>query len=279
MNKADHLNSLSYIKSRLDTIRERPGKINTEDIDLVYKFSSTLASKEYLGGLVQGIIFVGSAYRGEAGPDSDLDLLVIMDDVDNEITSEMASAYSLTIGSLIAKLNAQEKLHVTTLGMLRFWDGVLKGDPVLMTMLRYGKPIVDTGFFKPLKTLLERGLIKATPESINAHVKMARALLNSTRSHMLAGMADLYWAVVDATHAVIMKEGMETPYPTKAPEVFAKIALKKKIPSSYVSTVREMVALMKAITHGKKKDITGVELERWRKRVTLFVERIELMIK
>jgi len=278
MNKADHLNSLSYIKSRLDLIREKPGKINTEDVDLVYKFSSTLASKEYLGGLVQAIVFVGSAYRGEAGPDSDLDILVIMDDVDNEITSEMASAYSLTIGSLIAKLNAQDKLHVTTLGMLRFWDGVIKGDPVIMTMLRYGKPIVDTGLVKPLKTLLERGLIKATPESINAHIKMARSLLNSTRSHMIAGLADLYWAVVDATHALIMKEGLETPYPTKAPEVFASIAKRKKIPLAHVATVREIVKLMKDLTHAKKKDVTGLELERWRKRVASFVEKIESMI-
>lgn len=278
MDKADHLSNLSYLKSRLDLIKEKPGKINTEDIELVYKFASTLASKEYLGGLIQAIVFIGSAYRGEAKPGSDLDVLVIMDDVDNEITSEMGSAYSLTIGSLIAKLNAQDRLHITTLGMLRFWDGVLNGDPVLMTMLRYGKPLVDTGFFKPLKTLLERGLIKSTPESINAHVKMARALLNSTRSHMLAGLADLYWAVVDSVHALIMNEGLEAPYPTKAPVVFARIAKRKRISAEYVLTVKEIVTLMKSITHGKRKELTGIELEKWRKRVASFVTKIESLI-
>ena len=133
--KKEHLSTLSHLKERIELIKSKPGVLKTEDIKLVYDFASRLASKEMLGGFVQAIVLFGSVMRKEAKKDSDLDLLVILDDVSNEITSEMASAYSLTVGSLLAKLNAHDKIHLTTLGIIRFWDGVRNGEPVITIML------------------------------------------------------------------------------------------------------------------------------------------------
>ncbi len=271
MNNKEHLASLSNLKERMTLIKARPGKIKTEDIELVYKFASQLASKEYMGGLIQAIVLFGSVSRGENVEESDIDLLVLINDVENVITSEMASAYSLTVGSLLARLNAQDKLHLTTLGLLRFWDGVRNGDPVIMSLLRTGKPIVDTGFFTPLKKLLEKGLIKPSKESIQAHLSMARKLVNTTHAHIVASVADLYWAVMDAFHAYVMALDLEPVAPLKAPALMKKLAKKFKLPQEHVETLTDLVKIMKAVTHNRKKSFTGQEYEKLKTRATNFV--------
>ncbi len=274
IKEREHLVGISNLKARLTLIKSRPGKIRTGDIELVYKFSSQLASKEYMGGLIQAIVLFGSVSRDEQMEDSDIDLLVLINDVENVITSEMASAYSLTTGSLLAKLNAHEKLHLTTLGVLRFWDGVRNGDPVIMSLLRTGKPIVDTGFFTPLKKLLEKGLIKPSPESVRAHMSMARKLVNNTKMHVVASVADLYWAVMDSFHAYVMALGLRTVAPLKAPALMKKLARKYGIPARHVTTMAELVKVMRAVIHGRKNEFTGAEYDRLKKKASDFVKYV-----
>lgn len=260
-------------------IKSKPGKINTADIELVYKFSSLIASKEYLGGLIQAVILFGSVARGEESIDSDIDLLVLVNDVDNEISQEMASAYSLTTGSLLARLNAGEKLHLTTLGVMRFWDGVRNGDPVITSLLRSGKPIVDTGFFTPLKKLLEKGMIKPTPESIRAHMSMARKLVNTTKNHIVASVADLYWAVIDTFHAFVMSLGLDTVAPLKAPALIKTLSKKHAIPLKHINTLTELVKIMKDVTHNKNTDFSGVQYDSLKTKAEEFVKFFDLKVE
>jgi predicted nucleotidyltransferase len=279
MDNKEHLVGISNLKERITLVKSKPGKIRTEDIELVYKFSSQITSKEYLGGLIQAVILFGSVTREEREEDSDIDLLILINDVENTITSEMASAYSLTVGSLLAKLNAQEKLHLTTLGVLRFWDGVRNGDPVIMSLLRTGKPIVDTGFFTPLKKLLEKGLIKPTDEAVRAHLSMAKKLVNTTNGHIVASIADLYWAVMDSFHAYVMALGLEPVAPLKASALLKKLAKEHRIPQKYVTTLTELVSIMKLVTRGKKRVFTGLEYEKIKKDTSDFVDYFAKIIE
>lgn len=260
-------------------VKSNPGKIRTEDIELVYKYAGAIASKEYLGGLIQAVILFGSVSRGESKEESDIDLLVLINDADNEITTEIASTYSLVSGSLLVKLNAQGRIHLTTLGVMRFWDGVRMGDPVIMSLLRTGKPIVDTGFVTPLKKLLEKGMIKPTQESIDAHLSMARKLVNTTGVHIVASVSDLYWACMDTFHSYVMSLGLLTVAPLEAPVLMAKLAKKNRIPLKYVESLKEFVAIMKSVTHGKKKGFTGVEYDALKVKAENFVSYMGSLVK
>jgi predicted nucleotidyltransferase/uncharacterized protein (UPF0332 family) len=277
--KKEHWSTLSHLKERLEVIKSRPGELRTTDIDLVYSFASKIASKEYLGGLVQAVVLFGSVSRDEATKGSDLDVLVVLDDISNEITSEMASAYSLTVGSLLAKLNAHDKIHLTTLGLIRFWDGVRNGEPVITSILRSGKAIVDTGFFTPLKAMLDKGMIKPTREAVVSHLRMAESLLRNTHLHYRRSASDLYWAVLDAAHALVMHAGEEPPHPKAIPGIFRKIAKKYKLSITLARTIELFLGIMADAKKGKIKKFTGKDVDTLRAKAKTFVNAVKKAIE
>ncbi len=277
--KKEHLSTLSHLKERMELIKEKPGLLRTKDIELVYNFAGKLASKEYLGGIVQGVVLFGSVMRNEATKESDLDVLVLLDDVSNEITSEMASAYSLTVGSLLAKLNAHNKIHLTTLGIIRFWDGVRNGDPVIMSILRSGKAIVDTGFFTPLKAMLEKGMIKPTREAIIGNLRLAESLLRNLPVYNTRSISDCYWAVMDAAHAIVMHAGLETTHPKKVASTVKKALKKLGINDDMSETVDLFVKIKKDVTHGKIKGFTGAQVDKLKKKAEAFVKKAKRVIE
>lgn len=277
--KKEHLSTLSHLKKRVGLIKSKPGLLRTEDIDLVYKFASKLTSKEYLGGMVQAVVLFGSVMRKQATKDSDLDVLVILDDISNELTSEMASAYSLTVGSLLAKLNAHDKIHLTTLGMVRFWDGVLNGEPVITSIIRSGKAIVDTGFFTPLKAMLAKGMIKPTREAVVSHLRMAGSLIKNQRLYYRRAVADFYWAVMDAAHAAIMHAGRETTHPRKVSSLFREVASNIGLKPGLASTIDEFLRLSKQINKGKKLRFTGRQVDDYKKKADAFVKSVKKVIE
>lgn len=277
--KEEHLSTLSHLKERVDLIKTKPGVLRTADIELVYSFAGKVASKEYLGGFIQAVVLFGSVMRDEAKEDSDLDVLVLIDDVSNEVTSEMASAYSLSVGSLLAKLNAHDKIHLTTLGVIRFWDGVLNGDPVIMSILRSGKPIVDTGFFNPLKKILEKGMIKPSRESVVSYLRMGESLVKNQPNYYLRSVVDMYWAVIDAAHALIMHAGEEPTHPKATPTLFRKVAKTFKLSPNLSLTIDKFIVLMKEITKGKRKSFTGSQVDALRRKAETFVNAIKRVIE
>jgi len=277
--KQEDLITLSHLKERMELIKVQPGLLDETDIKLVYSFAGKLASKEYLGGLVQAVVLFGSVMRDKASKANDLDVLVLLDDVSNEITSEMASAYSLSVGSLLAKLNAQEKIHLTTLGIVRFWDGVRNGDPVIMSIIRSGKPIVDTGFFNPLKSMLEKGMIKPTREAVVSHLRLAESLLRNQKNYFMRCVADLYWAVMDAAHSLIMHAGLEPTHPKETPVVFRKAARKTGLSVRLALTIESFVGIMKNVSHGKQQSFTGRQVDARRAKAESFVKAVKSVVE
>jgi len=277
--KKEHWSTLSHLRERMELIKSKPGLLKTSDIKLVYDFAGKLASKEFLGGFVQGIVLFGSVMRDEAKKGSDLDILVILDDVSNEITSEMAGAYSLTVGSLLAKLNAHDKIHLTTLGIIRFWDGVRNGDPVITSIIRSGKAIVDTGFFTPLKAMLAKGMIKPTREAVVSHLRMAQSLLRNQAVYFKRSVSDFYWAVMDAAHAVIMHAGEETTHPRNVSKVFRKVAPKVGLSVKLAPTIDYFLKLMKGMANGEKHEFTGRQVDELKKKAKAFVKSVKNVIE
>ena len=273
MSKLDSLKKLSH-RQRMKHLH--PGKIDEKDLNLIYNFSRQ-SVKEF-GSFIHAIILWGSIARDKKKKDSDLDILVLVDDIHQPVTQEIVSTYRLGIGQVLAEIGAVDKIHLTTIGISDFWDGVRHADPIIVTLLRDGKPIVDTGFFKPLQKLLEKGRIRPSPEAINAHIVRAKQLLRASDNHILIAIDDFYWALMDSAHAALMKHGVTPKVPSEVADTL-KEKFSTKISKSDVKLLDDTYALMKKIAHNKIHYVPGVKVDKLRKDVAKFVEKMEKLVK
>jgi len=254
-------------------------KYQYEDLDIALAFSKKAAVefKEFL----KGIILFGSSARnlnrGTPSKEGDVDILIILDDIQIILSPEIIEAYKIISQKIINTISP--RIHVTTLKYTTFWDMVRNGDPIGINFLRDGVPIVDTGFFEPLQALLLRGQIRPTYESMWTYFNRAPDSLNYSRAQLIKAVIDLYWAVTDSSHAVLIKFGC---VPT-TPKHMGDLLEKKVLPSNKISkkdcdTVRFFYKLNKEIEHRLISDISGQEYESYYNKAKLFVEKMRSII-
>ncbi|HIG92831.1 TPA: hypothetical protein HA242_01325 [Candidatus Woesearchaeota archaeon] len=248
----------------------------TEDLALAQRFAQQLKSE--LGDFVVGIIAFGSSVRREATLHSDIDILVVSDDTAFQLTEELIEAYRIIVENVIVAISP--KLHITSMTFTSFWDYVKAGDPVAVNILRDGVSLVDTGFFEPLQQLLKQGKIRPTEESIWRYFgRSPRTLLNS-RWHVLQATLDLYWAVIDAAHAALMRKGVVPPTPEHVAEILDQVYVKQKLlEPKYVETMNRFYRLSKMITHREIKEVKGAEYEHYYMEADEFVKRMRRLIE
>ena len=130
-------------------------KYPTEDLAIARKFTDQL--KKELQDFLVGVVAFGSSVRRETTDKSDIDILVVIDDVGMLITEAVIEGYRLIIENLVCRTSL--KLHITSMTYSSFWEHAKAGDPILVNMLRDGIALYDTGFFTPLQLLLKQGRI------------------------------------------------------------------------------------------------------------------------
>src|SRR3989338_14075 len=180
-----------------------------EDYEIAHRFAN-LIYKEMKSNLKAIILFVSTARKTQT-PQSDVDVLVLIDDLSIILTRDVADAYRIAIQNIIAKVS--KRLHVVTLRLTAFWDYMRNGDPIGLNILRDGISLYDTGFFDPLQLLLKKGKIRPSKESIWAYYLKSAPTLNNARWHIMQATIDLYWAVIDAAHAALMSQNVIPPTP------------------------------------------------------------------
>jgi uncharacterized protein (UPF0332 family) len=160
-----------------------------------------------------------------------------------------------------------------------FWEYVRAGDPVAINILRFGTALIDTGFFDPLQALLDQGRIRPSHEAIYTYFVMAPASLKRAKDHLLNATVDLYWAVIDAAHAALMKYGEIPPSPDHVADMMEKTIIKdKKISNKSAETMRMFYKLFKAIINREVKEVTGKEYDKYKKQAEEFVKNIKKYI-
>ena len=258
-------------------VSKNANKYKEDDLKLAYEFSKRLYQefREFL----KAIILFGSVARSMAKEKfHDIDVMVIVDDVSMRLTPEIVEAYRIIVEKII--IDVSPKLHVTTLKLSAFWDYVRNSDPVAVNVLRDGIAIVDTGFFDPLQALLFMGRIRPTQESVWAYYGRAPRTLTNSRWHVIQATVDLYWAVIDAAHAALMKVGTIPPSPEHVSElVQEKLVKPGLLDKRYAHAPQKFYLLSKAIINREKKDVHGKEYEELYKEAYDFVEHIRLFIE
>lgn len=248
----------------------------TEDYNLAKVFAKRLQNE--FGEFLKSVILFGSTARKQASPRGDIDVLIIVDDLSIRMTKEVVEAYKIIVEQTIAKVST--KLHVTSMTLTSFWEFIRSGDPVSINILRDGVPLIDAGMFEPLQALLMQGRIRPTNESVWVYFgRSPRTLLNS-RWHILQATLDLYWAVIDAAHAALMKVGEIPPSPDHASEILERVLVAEhKLEQRYSKSMQKFYRIMKGITHREIKEISGQEYEALYKEADQFVDRMKRFIE
>ena len=253
--------------------KEHPNleKYEKHDVDLSYRFANEIYKE--LGGLIRGVIIFGSAARSSTTPKSDIDILVILDDLTIGLSPEVLEAYRVIVNKTIVKVST--RLHITTLRFTSFWEYMRAGDPIGINILRDGVALIDSGFFEPLQVLLKKGKIRPTSESIWTYYIRAPNTLHNSKWHLLQATLDMYWAVIDAAHAALMKHGEIPPTPEHVADLLEQKLVKKKLlEHKYALIMRHFYKIMKGIVHREIKEIKGSDYDKYYKTAEDFVKRM-----
>ncbi|MEK6900520.1 MAG: hypothetical protein AABX05_05330, partial [Nanoarchaeota archaeon] len=106
-----------------------------------------------------------------------------------------------------------------------------------------------------------------------------QTLLNS-RWHVLQGTLDLYWAVIDAAHAALMRAKEVPPTPEHVADLLERVYVKHgQLERKYVETMRKFYHLSKMITHREIQEIKGPAYESYYKEADEFVRRMKRLVE
>ena len=259
--------------------RENPNtnEYSNEELDIAYSFAKRV--HEEFGDAVKALVLFGSSARKKnVNKRSDIDILIVFDDVTMVLTNEVVTAYRVIIDKSVVETST--RLHVTSLKLTTFWEYIRAGDPVGMNILRDGVSLIDTGFFDPLRALLARGRIRPTPESVWTYFSKAPRNLFNSKWHVLQAVISLYWAVIDASHAALMKQGVIPPSPDHVAEILEKELVRKGLlERRYAEIMRRFYLLQKRISHRQVKEVSGRQWDLYVRDAEDFVHRIDVFLR
>ena len=259
-----------------ETVNENKDKYDKSDFDIALDFSKKM--KKELGDFIKAIVLFGSSARKTEKKNSDIDLLVIIDDLSVEMSAEIVESYRVITEKIIG--STSDKLHVTSLRYLTFWQYARDANPVAVNILRDGVAILDTGFIAPLQQLLKKGEIKPSIESIFGFFSRSSAALVGAKGSVLRGAMDLYWAGVDAAQALLMMYEKVPPSPEHVADMVEHELLPKHILTKKdVELLRELHRLSKMIEHNELKYISGRDFDDYYRRTYDLVTDIKKEIE
>ena len=213
--------------------------------------------------MIKSVVLFGSSAKKVSTPESDIDIIIIIDDVAIRWDNELIAWYREELGKLIKANPYRKSLHINSVKLSTWWEDMMKGDPVVINVLRYGDALIDFGgFFEPLKVLLKEGKIRSTPESIYTLLQRAPGHMTRAKQSMLAAVDGLYWTMVDSAHAALIAAGVMPASPETIPKVLTETFVKtKKLKSKYVDYYVAVHRVAKDIVHGNLTSIKGKEID------------------
>jgi len=260
------------------------GKVKFPTLSIVgeREIASDFAMKVYgkFDQMIKSVVLFGSSAKKVSTPDSDIDVIVIIDDVSVKWDGELIAWYREELGKLIKGNPYAKSLHINTVKLSTWWEDVMRGDPVVINVLRYGDALIDFGgFFNPLRLLLKEGKIRSTPESIYTLLQRAPGHLTRAKQSMLAVVDGLYWTMVDAAHAALIAADVMPSSPEDIPDVLRETFVKtRRLNKKFVDYYDEVHLVAKDIVHGNLTFIKGANLDDWFEKADLFLGEMAKLV-
>ncbi|MFH1503142.1 MAG: nucleotidyltransferase domain-containing protein [Candidatus Diapherotrites archaeon] len=230
--------------------------------------------------IVKSIILFGSSVKQTAVTGSDIDVIIIIDDAAVRWDQELISWYREELEKIIQANPYKKELHINTVKLTTWWEDLMRGDPIIINILRYGEAMIDmAGFFNPLKHLLIAGKIKSTPEAIYSCLQRAPNHFARSKAAELSSIEGLYWTMVDSAHAALIATNISPPSPEHiTAELKANFVNAGRLKMKYVIWFRDLNFLHKKISHGEITDLRGVEIDEWQKKTEEFLREMARLV-
>ncbi|MEK6919278.1 MAG: nucleotidyltransferase domain-containing protein [Nanoarchaeota archaeon] len=277
-NKSRSNHSVSY-KSALSKDGFNKGSNITDERGIALDFSTRLYKK--FSKLIKSVILFGSSVKNNSTSDSDVDIMIIVDDASIIWDQELIAWYREELANLVAEKSYTKNLHVNTTKLTTWWNDMMRGDPVVINIIRYGEAILDFGgFFNPLKILLDQGKIKSTPEAVFTALERAPAHLSRSKNAQLSTVEGIYWCMVDSSQAALMASRIVPPSPEQIPIMLKEQFVDKgMLKMKYAIWFKNFHEIHRSIAHAHQKEIKGSEIDEWQARAQEFMDVMIALVK
>jgi len=253
--------------------KEEKPETKEQRLNEVKEFAKQVLEK--YGKYIKCIVMMGSVAREEFKPKSDIDVFVVIDDTSFEITPELHDKIDEDLEKIAEKIS--DKLSVQpSYTLTEFWDYARVCHPIIYNFIKEGIAVYDTGFFTPIKKLLEMGRIPATREAIESYMEGApKKLMRAKTVKLLMLAEDCYYAMLNTAQAVLMFMGLAPPVPSKAYDDVKKFLVEPGIlEPEYAEWLREIIEIRKKIEHKELMDVEGKFIDEWIDKAEKFVNKM-----
>ena len=264
-------------------ISKKPKKYPTLELKSERDIAMDFATKVYqkFGNLVKSVVLFGSQVKHTNVVGSDIDIIIVIDDVSVKFEDKLILWYREELGKIIKENPYKKDFHINTVKLSTWWNDLINGDPTLINIIRYGETLIDFGgFFDPLKILLEQGKIQPTPEAIYTCLNRVPLHITASKQQEIASIEGCYWAMVDSAQALLMTIKILPPSPENIASLLKENFVDKglmKIKS--IDNFKSLYDLHKRVMHGEVKDISGNLIDDYQKKAEEFFDICMKLIK
>jgi len=264
-----------YIKSKgpkkIKVVKDFPTlKFKTEQ-EIAMDFATKVYQK--FNKIVKSVVLFGSSPKKKSSAGSDIDIIIIIDDASIAWDNDLISWYRVELEKLTKSNPYKKDLHINTIKLTTWFQDLMRGDPIVVNIIRDGESLIDFGgFFEPLKYLLATGKIKSTPEAIYSLLQRAPQHISRSKVSELNSIEGLFWSMVDSAQAALIAANSFPSSPEDVPVRLKEIFVDKgKLKMKYAVWYRDLFLLHKKISHGEITDLKGVEIDEWQERAEEFL--------
>jgi len=263
---------VSSEKKNISTKKELIPTLNLKtESDIAMDFAIKAYKK--FDKIIKSIVLFGSTVKKTQVKGSDIDIVIIIDDASLKWDFELIAWYREELEKLIQSNPYQGNLHINTIKLTTWWEDLMRGEPIVLNILRYGESMIDfAGFFNPLKELLIQGKIKSTPEAIYNCIQRAPEHFARSKFAQLSSIEGLYWTMVDSAHGALIAAKVSPPSPEHIAGALKQTFVDSgKLKMKYVLMFRDLADLHKKIEHREIKDLKGIHIDEWQERTDDFM--------
>lgn len=264
--------------SKSSKIKYQPVNLKTEK-DIAMDFATKVYQR--FDKMVKSIILFGSTIKQTQTVGSDIDIIIILDDASIKFDEQLTVWYREELRKIVESNPYKKDLHVNTVRLTTWWQDLVRGDPTIINMIRYGEAIIDFGgFFNPLKILLDQGKIKPSSEAIYTCLNRVPTHIVRSKLSEISAIEGCYWAFVDSAQALLMTIKVLPPSPEHIPILLKENFVDKKLlKMQYVIWYRDLHDLHRKIMHGEIRDLPGKLIDDWQSRSQEFLNVVLKLIE
>jgi len=87
--------------------------------------------------IVKSIVLFGSTIKKDQVAGSDIDIVILIDDASVKWDLELIAWYRQELDKILKSNPYNKSLHINTIKLTTWWEDLIRGDPVIINIIRY----------------------------------------------------------------------------------------------------------------------------------------------